>query len=62
MSVHGVYMVIITGAKSELITSVTAEVCDCFESLVKQLVADESLEGLLGSIQAKIVKNFEEKK
>ena len=62
MSVHGVYMVIISGAKSKLITSVTAEVCDCFESLVKQLVANESLEGLLGSFQGKIAKNFEEKK
>ena len=41
--------------------SIAAEVRDYFESLIKPLVTNESLEKLLGAFQEKIVKRFEEK-
>ena len=41
--------------------STAAEVHDYFESLIKPLLTDKSLEKLLGAFQEKIVKRFEEK-
>ena len=41
--------------------SIAAEVRDYFESLIKPLVTNESLEKLLEAFQEKIVKRFEEK-
>ena len=47
--IHGFYMVIATYFKSKLAMSIVVEVCDYFESLIKPLVTDESLEKLLGA-------------
>ena len=58
--IHGFYMVITTRSKSKLTTSIAAKVRDYFESLIKPLVTNESLEKLLGAFQEKIVKRFEE--
>ena len=52
-------MVIAT--RSKLIMSIAVEVRHYFESLIKPLVTNESLEKLLGAFQEKIVKRFEEK-
>ena len=41
--------------------SIPVEVRDYFESLIKPLVLNESLEKLLGAFQEKIVKRFVEK-
>ena len=41
--------------------SIASEIHDYFESLIKQLVKNESLEKLLGAFQEKIVKIFEQK-
>ena len=41
--------------------SIAVKVRDYFESLIKSLVTNESLEKLLGAFQEKIVKRFEEK-
>ena len=54
-------MVITTSSKSKFTMSVAAEVRDFFESFIKPLVTNESLEKLLGAFQEKIVKRFEEK-
>ena len=54
-------MVITTRSKSKFTMSIAAEVRDYFESLIKPLVTNESLEKLLGAFQEKIVKRFEEK-
>ena len=54
-------MVITTRSKSKFTMSIAAEVHDSFESLIKPLVTNESLEKLLGAFQEKIVKRFEEK-
>ena len=54
-------MVITTRSKSKFTMSIAAEVHDYFESLIKPLVTNESLEKLLGAFQEKIVKRFEEK-
>ena len=43
----GFYMA--TRSKSELIMSIAAEVLDYFESLIKPLVTNKSLEKLLGA-------------
>ena len=59
--IHGFYMVITTRSKSKFTMSIAAEVHDYFESLIKPLVTNESLEKLLGAFQEKIVKRFEEK-
>ena len=39
--------------------SIAAEARDYFESLIKTLVTNESLEKLLGAFQKKIMKKFE---
>ena len=54
-------MVITTRSKSKLTTSIAAKVRDYFESLIKPLVTNESLEKLTETFQEKIVKRFEEK-
>ena len=54
-------MVITTHSKSKFTISIAAEVRDYFESLMKPLVTNESLEKLSGAFQEKIVKRFEEK-
>ena len=41
--------------------SIAVKVRDYFESLIKSLVTNESLEKLLGAFREKIVKRFEEK-
>ena len=53
-------MVITTRSKSKFTMSIAAEVRDYFESLIKPLVTNESLEKLLGAFQEKIEKRFEE--
>ena len=52
-------MVITTRSKSKFTPLVAAEVRDYFESLIRPLVTNESLEKLLGAFQEKIVKRFE---
>ena len=52
-------MVITTRSKSKFTMLVAAEVRAYFESLIKPLVTNESLEKLLGAFQEKIVKRFE---
>ena len=54
-------MVITTHSKSKFTMSIAAEVHDYFESLIKPLVTNESLEKLLGAFQENSVKRFEEK-
>ena len=45
--IHGFYMVITTRSKSKYTMSIAAEVRDYFESLIKALVTNKSLEKLL---------------
>ena len=52
-------MVITTRSKSKFTMSIAAEARDYFESLIKTLVTNESLEKLLGAFQKKIMKKFE---
>ena len=52
-------MVITTRSKSKFTMSIAAEARDYFESLIKTLVINESLEKLLGAFQKKIMKKFE---
>ena len=41
--------------------SITSEIRDYFENLIKPLVSNESLEELLSSFQEKIIRKFREK-
>ena len=52
-------MVTTTGSKSKLIV---VKLHDYFESLIKPLVTNESLEKLLRAFQKNIVKRFDKKK
>ena len=54
-------MVITARSKSKLTTSIAAKVRAYFESLIKPLVTNESLEKLTETFLEKIVKRFEEK-
>ena len=54
-------MLITTCPESKFTMSIAGEVRDYFESLIKPLATNESLEKTLGAFQEKIVKRFEEK-
>ena len=54
-------MLITTCPESKFTMSIAGEVRDYFESLIKPLATNESLEKPLGAFQEKIVKRFEEK-
>ena len=55
-------MVIITRSKSSgLNMSITAEVCEYFENLIKPLVTNQSLEELLYKFKEGIISKFEDK-
>ena len=55
-------MVIITGSKSSgLNMSITAEVCEYFDNLIKPLVTNKSLEELLYKLKKGIISKFEDK-
>ena len=54
-------MLITTCPESKFTMLIAGEVRDYFESLIKPLATNESLEKPLGSFQEKIVKRFEEK-
>ena len=54
-------MVITTHSKLKYTVSRAAEVLDYFESLIRQLITNESLKKLLGAFQEKDVKRSEEK-
>ena len=54
-------MLITTCSESKFTMSIAGEVRDYFESLIKPLATNESLEKPLGAFQEKIVKRFEEK-
>ena len=56
--IHGFYMVITTCSKSKFTMLIAAEVRDYFESLMKPLVTNKSLEKILGAFQEKVVKIF----
>ena len=52
--IHSFYKVISTCSKSKFTMSIAAEVRDYFESLIKPLVTNESLEKLLRAFQEKL--------
>ena len=52
--IHSFYKVISTCSKSKFTMSIAAEVRDYFESLIKPLVTNESLEKLLRAFQEKM--------
>ena len=55
-------MVVITRSKSSgLNMSITAEVCEYFENLIKPLVTNQSLEELLYKFKGGIISKFEDK-
>ena len=55
-------MVVITRSKSSgLNMSITAEVCEYFDNLIKSLVTNKSLEELLYKLKKSIISKFEDK-
>lgn len=47
--------------ESKKVMSITSEIRDYFENLIKPLVSNESLEELLSSFPEKIIRKFREK-
>ena len=60
--IHGFYMVIITRSKSSGVNmSITAEVHEYFENLIKPLVTNQSLGEFLSKFKERVISKFEGK-
>ena len=60
--IHGFYMVIMTRSTSSGVNmSITAEVREYFENLIKPLVTNQSLGGFLSKFKEGVISKFEGK-